>query len=298
MEWGQLLKQLTTLRVYKAKHGHAPHKPLLLLVFIELAQQGKLTQMLRLTPELAYRFDCFWKVVAHRRTQMPDIRMPFHHLGGDRLLQPFDDLGRPSKDKSVTSYVVLADEFFEALADEEFRGIAQQILIGRWFEPAERQALYALLSIEVPEDDPEAIHAMFDVPEDAVNSGREGRFRIDIVTAYDFTCALTGYRVTTIAGGAIVDAAHIHQFSESKNNDPRNGLALCKNAHWAFDTGLWSLDDDFHVLIAEPHFAESAPQQTPLTQMAGQRIALPEDKRLWPDLKHVRWHRRHRFLGG
>lgn len=70
MKWGQLLKQLTTLRVYKAKHGHAPHKPLLLLVFIELAQHGKLTQILRLTPELAYRFDCFWKVVAHRRTQM------------------------------------------------------------------------------------------------------------------------------------------------------------------------------------------------------------------------------------
>ncbi|RLT03696.1 MAG: hypothetical protein DWI22_18075 [Planctomycetota bacterium] len=24
--------------------------------------------------------------------------------------------------------------------------------------------------------------------------------------------------------------------------DVRNGLALCKNAHWAFAAGLWSLD--------------------------------------------------------
>jgi putative restriction endonuclease len=42
------------------------------------------------------------------------------------------------------------------------------------------------------------------------------------VAAYNYTCALTRYRLTTIAGGSIVDAAHIHQFSDSRNNDPRS----------------------------------------------------------------------------
>ena len=61
------------------------------------------------------------------------------------------------------------------------------------------------------------------------------------VVAYKHTCALTGYRMTTLDMGgmeSIVDAAHIHAFSDSRNNDPRNGLALSKNAHWQFDRGL------------------------------------------------------------
>ena len=57
------------------------------------------------------------------------------------------------------------------------------------------------------------------------------------------------YRLVTIDSGSIVEAAHIHQFADSRNNHPRNGIALCKNAHWMFDEGLWSLDDDYRVLI-------------------------------------------------
>jgi len=58
-----------------------------------------------------------------------------------------------------------------------------------------------------------------------------------VVSAYNFTCALTAYRLTTITAGSIVDAAHIHEFRDSRNNDPRNGIALSKNAHWTFDQG-------------------------------------------------------------
>ena len=36
--------------------------------------------------------------------------------------------------------------------------------------------------------------------------GREARFRLNIVAAYNYTCALTGYRLTTITAGSIVDA--------------------------------------------------------------------------------------------
>ena len=75
--------------------------------------------------------------------------------------------------------------------------------------------------------------------------GREARFRLTVVPAYNYTCALTGYRLTTVGSGSIVDAAHIHQFSDSRNNHPQNGIALCENAHWLFDQGLWSLTDDY-----------------------------------------------------
>lgn len=71
-----------------------------------------------------------------------------------------------------------------------------------------------------------------------------------------------GYRIITVDRGTIVDAAHIAPFRSSKNNDVRNGLSLCKNANWLFDVGLWSLDDDYRVIVM------------PLKQMVGRRIAV------------------------
>ncbi len=61
--------------------GEAPHKPLLLLTVLKAAERdGGLPDVLMLSPELAYQFKLFEHVVAHRRKQKQDIRMPFHHL--------------------------------------------------------------------------------------------------------------------------------------------------------------------------------------------------------------------------
>ena len=91
--------------------------------------------------------------------------------------------------------------------------------------------------------------------------------------------------------GTIVDAAHIAPFRSSKNNDVRNGLSLCKNAHWLFDVGLWSLDDDYRVIVAEAAFDEDSPEQTPLKQIAGRPIRLPREERHWPLMANLAAHR-------
>src|SRR6516164_6757639 len=108
-----------------------------------------------------------------------------------------------------------------------------------------------------PPDDQIKRDAAYECPEEAQKQGREARFRLNIVAAYNYTCALTRYRLTTITGASIVDAAHIHQFADSRNNDLRNGLALTKNAHWLFDNGLWTLGDDYRVIVAHGNFAEA-----------------------------------------
>ena len=64
-----------------------------------------------------------------------------------------------------------------------------------------------------------------DALEYARSTARDARFRIQVVSGYLFTCALTGYSLTTVTCSSIVDAAHIQE------RHPRNGLALCKNAH-------------------------------------------------------------------
>ena len=93
-----------------------------------------------------------------------------------------------------------------------------------------------------------------------------------------------------------IDAAHIHSFSASRDNDLRNGLALCKNAHWLFDAGLWSIDDEYRVLVADDLFEEAAPNQMPLNGFVGKQLSLPRNKEHWPLPKYLAAHRRqHHF---
>ena len=289
----QWLAVLRKLRVDRSK-GIAPHKPLLLLVLFELIESGNLQNpTLFLTPEIAFRFSQFATIVAHRRTKRLDIRLPFHHMSSDGIWSTFTSDGRESTDSKATQFVKIDEDFFSLSQLAEFRMLARTILIRTYFEPAEQVALASLVNISI--EDLENTYVMVRERESSYQQGREVRFRLDIVGAYDYTCALTGYRVTTIDGASIIDAAHIHQFSESRNNDPKNGIALCKNAHWMFDQGLWLLDDDYRVIVADTAFDESTREQKSLRDFRGERIGLPSQPNLWPDLRHLAWHREHKF---
>src|SRR6266702_2049603 len=152
------------------------------------------------------------------------------------------------------------------------RDKARRILIAKYFPSAERAGLYALTGLPVPSEDQMAQDASFQAPLDMQKQGREARFRLRVMAACNYTCALSIYRLTTITGKSIVDAAHIHQFADSRNNDPRNGLALCKNAHWLKGNGLWTLTDDYRVLVAIGHFTEDSPEHEGLADYHGAKI--------------------------
>jgi putative restriction endonuclease len=294
-EW---LAKFAKLRVDTHTGDPAPHKPLLLLVVLDLSEQQLLPKdILPLTPELAYRFCTYWSVVAHRRTQRPDIRYPFHFLKSDGVWSPLDKEGNPSLDRRLTSCGRMPADFVAFAQDPAFREQARRILITKYFQPQERVALYSLVGLPIPSDDQIARDAQYESDDEPGKQGREARFRQNIVAAYNYTCALTRYRLITVAGVTILDAAHIHQFADSRNNNPRNGLALCKNAHWLFDNGLWTLSDDYRVIVAEGHFDEAGPNELLLRTQHGQKILLPADPTLWPSPIHIAWHRTKRFKG-
>lgn len=249
--------------------------------------------LLKLTPELAFRFSQFGTIVAHRRTQRMDIRLPFYHLSSDGVWSAFTKDGTESLDPKATQFVKLNEEFFSLSRSADFRSMARGVLIRSYFEPTEQVALASLVNLSIV--DLASTRSKVGENESSYQSGRDVRFRLDIVAAYNYTCALTGYRVTTIDGASVIDAAHIHQFSESRNNDPKNGIALCKNAHWMFDQGLWSLDDDYRVIVAHSAFDEDTRDQKSLRDFHGLQIALPSNTNLWPDPQHLAWHRDHKF---
>lgn len=298
MQCEKWLKVVSNLRVDR-KGTIAPHKPLLLLVLAELAEQGKLTdKILPLTGELVFRFLAYWTVVAERRPQRPDIHLPFYHMRSDGCWTPLDADGQPTFERRRAVSADLDEMFLACLNERDFRKQMRRILIAKYFADfGERAALYQLVGLAVP---PEAI-----VKEDARlydaarERGREARFRLTVVPAYNYTCALTRYRLVTVDSGSIVEAAHIHQFADSRNNHPRNGIALCKNAHWMFDEGLWSLDDDYRVLVDRKRFDESGVNELLLAPKVNTRIFLPVDPNYWPDKTHLAWHRKyHDFKPG
>jgi putative restriction endonuclease len=159
-----------------------------------------------------------------------------------------------------------------------------------YFLPEEKTALYSMLQIKPPTPGIREDAALY---KESVQTGRDARFRIEVVVlAYKHTCALTGYRMTTLEMESIVDAAHIHQFHDSRNNDPRNGMALSKNAHWQFDRGLWSLTDDYCVLVNREKFIEEGVTGQRLADFEGRRVSLPSDPKYWPEQSYLDWHRK------
>lgn len=288
------LAVLGRLRIDR-KGNPAPHKPLLLLTVIEMIEKGVLVEpLLPYSGELSFRFLALWPIVAARRSQPPEIWMPFYHLKTAGVWDPLDAAGNPTDERRRVASARMDPDFFACLQDEDFRQRLRLLLIDRYFtEPAERKALAEFANVRLEEAETlkdevlryEAAHRLV----------REARFRLTVVPAYDYTCALTGYKLVTVGAGSIVDAAHIHQFASSRNNDPRNGIALSKNAHWAFDQGLWSISDDYRVVVAGSRFCEEGPSPFQLSSFAGKRIHLPRQRSIWPDPRHLDWHRRNRF---
>jgi putative restriction endonuclease len=288
-----LLNKFSHLNIDRAR-GAAPHKPLLLLCLLDIAEEGGLPQeIMPITGELAFRFSSYWQVVAHRRPQRPDLKLPLFHMKSDGFWQPLDDKMEILRHREMPACIRFDHDFLAAVNDPSLRAQARNILIRTYFEPKEQAALWALTGKSAPPESSAAIP----VDEEAVERGREGRFRIGVVTAYNYTCALTGYRLVTLSAGTIVDAAHIHQFAASRNNDLNNGIALSKNAHWLFDNGLWSIRDDYTVLVADRHFAEAGEAAHLLAHMKDRKITLPANPAHRPAQNHLEWHRNHRFLG-
>ncbi len=290
------LERLSTLRVDPVS-GIAPYKPLLLLVVCDLAEEGKLTgAILHCDGDLAFRFSSYWTIVANRRRTKPDLRLPFYHLQTSDIWQPLDLSGNPATSREVAVLAQLDISFLLCLNDSAFRTLARRTLIAKYFEPHERAELYDLCELEKPPQDIIASDATRFVPPEDSKRKRDAKFSVRVLPAYEYTCALTRYRMIAVNGTTALDAAHIHQFKQGGECHPTNGLALSKTAHWLFDRGYWSISDDYRILVAEKRFDESGEEGHLLKRRSGTLLLLPKQHHFWPEIQCLQWHRtRHGF---
>ena len=295
--WLNKLRKLNPNRS-KAK-GAAPHKPCLLLSLLDMAQDGELQEpTLQRIPSLHVRFNAFSSIALPRWGGKVDLSYPFFYLKSQGFWQALNNERRPSTSVEVTQSIQLDPEFLALMQDADFRRSARIILVETYFPPAERIALYALLGVPAQTQEfQRELHLLnTDTATQAVKQGRSARFGVQVVCGYQHTCALTGYRIITQNGESVVEAAHIEPWAKTRNDDIHNGLALSRNVHWAFDRGLWSVNDpvgdQFTILIKPERFQEWGPEALGLLGYEKSAfLKFAEGTSLRPEPDYLRRHR-------
>lgn len=292
----------------------APHKPLLLLAVLDSISQGAIkNDLIELTPDLCETFTLYWARVMPP-DKRGDISMPFFHLtsegfwhlvprpGKEAIVAAASRLRSVSELNKVAFGAKLDDELFVLLRVREWRDILRSVLVDKYFALEVRAGLLEQSAIN-----DEAFRYSLDllkqekeksgigISDEKINpAARDQGFRRAIVTAYSHRCTTCGIRILTADRHTVVEAAHIVPFSVSFNDDPRNGLSLCRLCHWNFDEGMVSISTSYEV-VTSPQLIAYGNLPSYVVTLAGRGIIHPIEERFMPDLEALAWHRQNVF---
>lgn len=262
-------------------HG-APYKPLLLISVLDGIDEGWIRgNRVPLSTQLIERFEMYCKAIESPGKW--DIRLPFHHLASDNGLwfHESQDVAR------------LGEELHLVLMTVDGREIVRMLLITTYFNASTGQTLNSLHSeIGVTNElidqlmdtveNPFVLNQLNDPGTQTVTRKiRDDAFRIIVRRSYDYTCAVCRSRLITPSGHILVEGAHIVPHSTSFNDDPRNGLALCRTHHWLFDRYMITVRPDLRVQTS-PILRETGNHVVGTLEFDGQEIHLPNDRSVRP----------------
>lgn len=121
---------------------------------------------------------------------------------------------------------------------------------------------------------------------------RDRTFRRNVVAAYDSRCAFSGLKLINGGGRAEVEAAHIRPVEHGGPDAVANGLALSGTAHWMFDRGLITLEDDLSISVSrQVNDIESVWNFV----QPSRRATLPSNQANRPHPNFLAWHRDYVF---
>jgi putative restriction endonuclease len=124
---------------------------------------------------------------------------------------------------------------------------------------------------------------------------RDAAFAREVRMAYKATCGVTGLKLVNGGGRVETEAAHIRPVGDGHKgpDSVRNGVALCRTAHWMFDRGLLSIDDNYRILVAQ----DLVPAEFRRLINSDGLLQVPSDSRSRPHPKFLQYHRDRIFKG-
>ncbi|AFY48440.1 putative restriction endonuclease [Nostoc sp. PCC 7524] len=303
----QLLSQLNVSS--SRKRGNAQYKPILVLTVIDLITRGIIANnQIPVSEELIQTFERYWNILGSK-SYKGGLHYPFFHLQNDGfwylVLKPEFKGLQPkttNKLKEAVAYAYLDNQLFNFLQDESSRQELIDALATTFFQE-QQDELEEILQINQSflEDDLEIAKLVNSTNLD-INPKwcfrkaaiRNAFFRKTIVHVYDYKCAFCGIRVTKAVNQNLVDGAHIKPFSQFYDSRIHNGIALCKNHHWAFDRGWFTADEQYKIIVSK-ELEEISPHTKPMKFFHGERLLLPEKEQYFPELEALQWHRQNLF---
>jgi putative restriction endonuclease len=227
--------------------GHEkPHKPVLLLAVMDLIERGEIANN-QITPskELRAGFTAYFNIVKQGNDNNSPEN-PFYYLCNESFwnIYPKRPAGALSWGKlsSEGLYVSIQEELYAMMCNPMSREILREAIYSRYF--AEHRALLQRVCNEQTHVEHES--KVFEDP----LPGRDAAFRKVVIDVYDYRCAACGLRLN-LDGIVMVEAAHLIPWSESHDDNPRNGMALCRNHHYAMDRHLIAPSPDMRWMVSD-----------------------------------------------
>ncbi|MBI5374100.1 MAG: HNH endonuclease [Candidatus Schekmanbacteria bacterium] len=295
-----------------ATKNRAPHKPIFLLALLDLFSRKSIQRnFIELTPEFNDLFLSYWQKVVSLG-QRSSIAFPFFHMKGEKFWHLIAVPGKESSLAHTNRISTMAqlkelvlgasidEELFANLQSEENRNILRGILIHTYFSDEVQQSLKEQCvinneafnySLNILNKSHQEFIKEQPIEDNYQSAVRDQGFRRIVVMTYNHRCALCGVRIITVDGHTVVEAAHIIPWSISHNDDIRNGLALCRLCHWAFDEGMLGVSENYEV-ITDKLITNRDNYPGFLLNLSDRGIIGPEDKTLWPSQESLSWHRK------
>ena len=299
------------LVVNRAGGRPSPHKICMLLAVLDMARAGALPRNeIHFAPPLLERYGRFFSAVKSQGDH-PNPYFPFFHLasklagGGESFWRLKPVAGREAvlaamstarSAADITSnvrYAELDQELYRLLLDPRSLDALAETISTHWLD----RGLQDLRTVAASCDEisryerqlrtggSSAISVSEPLPPAYV---RDPAFRRLVTELYDYRCAATGVRVLLPNGDAMVEAAHIHPFSEEADDDPRNGLALSPNMHWAMDKLLIAPGPDLKWHVS-PFLDDRIADLESFVRLAGRPVLLPNERRYVPKRESLEW---------
>lgn len=298
-------KRFSELNVSSSKkRGNAPYQPILLLSIIDLIAQGRIeTPQVTVSDDLIQTFQKYWNIFGSSAYQ-GGLHYPFFALQTQgfwklKFKTGFDGL-QPKTEKKLkeaVEYASLDSQLFYLLQNPVHRAELIDILISVWFSESSKQ-IEEILQINQTFQDATQLEIVDrdDRPTVALRKSviRNAFFRKAIVHIYDYKCAFCQLKVIRSLTQNIVDGAHIKPFSEFYNSKIENGISFCKNHHWAFDRGWFTISEDYTIIVAED-LQEEFSYGRIMKDFHGESIELPKSAEYYPSLESLNWHRTNIF---
>ncbi len=298
--------------------GGAPHKPILLLSVIDCYNAGYInSEKIYITAELMAYFKSNWQAYV-RTAHTMNFALPFFHMSREPFWSLVEKRGyniELTSKKSVrsfnalyaaTDYAEIDRELMLLFMNAESRYLLKEILLQQYFPYAIQQNTntYYLDSItkDILNESGVVYRKKLEKISKSMNEEeyeeevflRSSVFKENIPKIYNYTCCVSGYKISTIYNISMIDACHIIPFGESHDDTIGNGLSLCPNIHRAFDRGLLTIDENYRLVVSN-NFEEDTNSPFSMKQFENRTILLPENMSHAPLKENLLWHNENVF---